>query len=227
MTRPGGPLARRELHFFWLADCSASMGEHGKIHALNTAIEEALPHMRSIANENAHAQILVRAVSFGSDARWHNAQPTPVDDFRWTPLQASGTTAMGSALRLVAKELEVPAISDRSLPPVLVLVSDGQPTDNFDGALGELLAKPWGRKAVRMAIAIGSDANHDVLQRFIGHAELQPLHARNPEELVRHIRWASTAAINVASQPSSGDGGLQLTASSVPATDLPADDDVW
>ena len=33
---------------------------------------------------------------------------------------------------------------------------------------------PWGKKAVRVAIAIGEDADHEVLQKFIGHPELKP-----------------------------------------------------
>jgi len=35
----------------------------------------------------------------------------------------------------------------------------------------------------------------DCLQIFIANVELKPLHANNPGELVRHIRWASTEAV--------------------------------
>ena len=70
----------------------------------------------------------------------------------------------------VAAELDQPPMPDRALPPVLVLVSDGQPTDDFQGGLRELLGKPWGGKAIRMAIAIGRDADQEVLQKFINHS---------------------------------------------------------
>jgi uncharacterized protein YegL len=92
---------------------------------------------------------------------------------------------------------------ERALPPVLVLISDGQPTDDFDDGLRALTAEPWGKKAVRLAIAIGEDADTNVLQRFIGHAELQPLRANNAEDLVKYIRWASTAVLQAASAPAS------------------------
>ena len=43
--------ARRELHFFWLADYSASMGGN-RIATLNQAIREVVPDVRKIAADN-------------------------------------------------------------------------------------------------------------------------------------------------------------------------------
>jgi uncharacterized protein YegL len=203
MRRPGGELATRPLHFIWLADCSGSMGSDGKIQALNTAIREAVPHMQRVADENPNAHVLVRAVKFASGAQWHISQETPVAGFKWADLKAGGHTDMGKALALVAEQLKMPPMSERALPPVLVLVSDGQPTDNFDGGLKALMEQPWGKKAVRIAIAIGEDADHDVLQQFIGHPEIKPLQANNPESLVGYVKWVSTAVLQSASSPAS------------------------
>jgi uncharacterized protein YegL len=203
IRRPGGELATRPLHFIWLADCSGSMDNDGKIQALNTAIREAIPHMQRVADENPNAQVWVRAVKFASGANWHIAQATPMHEFKWADLKAGGHTDMGKALGLVAEQLKMPPMSDRALPPVLVLVSDGQPTDNFDSGLKQLMEQPWGKKAVRIAIAIGEDADHDVLQKFIGHPEIKPLQANNPEALVNYIKWVSTAVLQSASSPAS------------------------
>ena len=203
MRRPGGELATRPLHFIWLADCSGSMGSDGKIQALNTAIREAVPHMQRVADENPNAHVLVRAVKFASGAQWHISQETPVADFKWADLKAGGHTDMGKALAMVAEQLKMPPMSERALPPVLVLVSDGQPTDNFDAGLKALMEQPWGKKAVRIAIAIGEDADHDVLQKFIGHPEIKPLQANNPEALVNYVKWVSTAVLQSASSPAS------------------------
>jgi len=202
--RPGGELASRPLHFIWIADSSGSMEQDGKIQALNTAIREAIPHMRKVAEDNPNAQVLVRAVKFSNGAQWHITQPTPVADFAWTDLAAEGETDMGKALQLVAEQLKMPPMSERALPPVLVLVSDGQPTDDFEAGLKALLDEPWGKKAVRIAISIGRDADAEVLQRFIGNSELKPLAANSPEALVRHIKWASTAVLKSASSPAAG-----------------------
>jgi uncharacterized protein YegL len=151
------------------------------------------------AAENPFAQILVRALAFGQGIRWHIAEPTPVDQVVWTDLDTFGRTEMGHALRAVAEQLA--DLPSRSFPPVIVLVSDGRPTDDFDGGLAELMAIPWGRKAIRVAIAIGGDCDVDVLERFIGDPEVIPLTAGNPEELTLYLKFVSTAATKVASVP--------------------------
>ena len=199
---PGGPIATRPLHFIFLADCSTSMSGE-KIQALNHAIREAIPHMREVAKGNPNADVLVRAIRFSAGAQWHVSQPTNVDEFEWNDLSTSGMTDMGRALRLITEALKVSSMPERALPPVLVLVSDGQPTDDFEGGRQALMEEPWGMKAVRLAIAIGEDADTNVLQRFIGHAEIRPLQANNAEDLVNYIRWASTAVLQAASAPAS------------------------
>ncbi len=229
---PGEGLAHRPLHFIWICDCSGSMGVDGKIQALNNAIKEAIPHMQTVANENPSAEVLVRAVKFSTGAQWHIATPIKVNDFKWQDLAAEAVTDMGKALRLVAEQLKVPPMEDRALPPVLVLVSDGQPTDDFKGGLKELMSQGWGKKAVRIAIAIGDDADLPVLQEFIGNNELPVLRANNPEALVRYIRWVSTAVLKSASQPPSQAAGATGAGLHVPIPAAPDPgpsdaDDVW
>lgn len=230
--RPGGELATRPLHFIWIADCSGSMAVDGKIQSLNTAIKEAIPHMQDVADENPNAQVLVRAVRFSDGAQWHVSQPTDIADFKWEDLDAGGVTAMGKALAIVADQLKIPPMDERALPPVLVLISDGQPTDDFTGGLQALLNEPWGRKAVRIAIAIGEDADQDVLKKFIANPELRPLQANNPESLIKYIRWVSTAVLKSASSPASqsaaaSTSGLNVPIPVLPDTTGPSADDVW
>jgi uncharacterized protein YegL len=230
--RPGGELATRPLHFIWIADCSGSMGVDGKIQALNYAIRNAIPDMRKVADENPNAEVLVRAIKFSSGAQWHVSQPTPVVDFEWTDLGADGVTDMGKALAMVADQLKIPPMSERALPPVLVLISDGQPTDDFESGLEALMDQAWGKKAVRIAIAIGEDADHDVLQKFIGHAELKPLQANNSESLVKYIKWVSTAVLKSASSPASQSADASSPVTNVPVPAVPdagpsSADDVW
>ena len=104
---------------------------------------------------------------------------------------------MGQAIDLVCDALEINNMPERGLPPVLVLISDGQPTDNFDAPLERLVRMPWGAKSVRVGIAIGDDADTDVLQRFMGGdaRELKPLVATNAQDLVKFIKWASTVPL--------------------------------
>lgn len=165
---PNVRLASRPLHFIYLCDCSGSMAAQGKMQALNQAIRQSLPGMARVARENPEARVLVRAVRFADRAHWHIATPTPVEALQWHDLQAGGVTAMGEALDLLAGQLASPPMEERALPPVLVLISDGQPTDDFETSLARLMRLPWAQKAVRLAIALGHDADLEVLQQFIG-----------------------------------------------------------
>jgi uncharacterized protein YegL len=228
MPFPDVKLANRPLHFIYLCDCSGSMAAQGKMQALNQAIRQSLPGMAAVARENPEARVLVRAVSFADRAAWHIQTPTPVDQLQWQDLQAGGITAMGEALELVAAALSTPPMEVRALPPVLVLISDGQPTDDFAAGLGALMRVPWAQKAVRLAIALGHDADTEVLQRFIGselagglpagevpgasgrmplassgRSPRRPLQAGNATSLAQYIQWASTAVVGAASMPAS------------------------
>ena len=230
--RPGGELASRPLHFIWICDCSGSMQEDGKIQSLNNAIKEAIPHMQKAADENPNAQVFVRAARFSDGAQWHVALPTPVADFKWSDLRAAGLTDMGKALTMVAEQLRIPPMSDRALPPILVLVSDGQPTDDFESALKVLLDLPWGKRAVRIGIAIGEDANKEKLRAFVANPELPVLEANNAETLVNYVKWASTAVLKAASAPASQSKAASASAGNVPVPEppapaVPAVGDVW
>lgn len=234
MAFPDVKLARRPLHFIYICDCSGSMGG-SKMQSLNQAIRQSLPAMADVARDNPEAQLLVRAVCFSDHARWHIADPTPVEalEHGWRDLEARGLTAMGEALKLVAQALRTPPMEQRALPPVLVLISDGAPTDDYYGGLQTLLQEPWARKAVRLAIAIGYDANIEDLQKFIGpepstvdeaeRTAMRPLQANDARTLARYIKWASTAVVNAASRPVSSIGGDRApsSTSNVPIPDLP------
>jgi uncharacterized protein YegL len=123
-------------------------------------------------------------------------------------------------------------MTDRALPPVLVLISDGQPTDKFEEGLEQLMKLPWGIKAVRIAIAIGNDTEIETLKKFIGNDEIQPLQANNAEALVKYIEWVSTAVLKAVSSPASQPKGSALSAVHVPIPTAPASGlssalDVW
>ncbi|MCL1866768.1 MAG: VWA domain-containing protein [Oscillospiraceae bacterium] len=200
LKRPGGELVNRPLHFIWMVDCSGSMNGE-KIGTVNHAIQDTVPEMVEAANNNPNAQLLVRTLKFSTGASWVTDSPVNIEDFSWSDLEADGVTDLGSAFRLLAAQLTIPPMSDRALPPVIVLLSDGQPTDEYKEELDKLMKLPWAKKSVRIAIAIGQDVDVDVLREFTGSSELV-LEARNREMLVRMIKWASTAASMVSSPAS-------------------------
>jgi len=216
--QPGGPIPNQPLRFYWVLDVSGSMWG-AKIGALNHAVREALPAMRQAAADNAHAGVEVRVMAFGTGARWLTSAAVPLASFSWSDVGVDGLTDMGAAMQALAADLAAGNMPDRALPPVIVLVSDGQPTDDFAGGLRALMDEPWGSKAVRVAVAIG-DADHDVLRRFVGDPAIEVLTARNPQDLVAYVRWASTEVLRAAAAPA---GGPEATSQVAPTatTTLP------
>jgi uncharacterized protein YegL len=188
-----------------------------KIQSLNYAIRSTIPVMRDAARGNPNVEVLVRAIRFSNGAAWHVDQPTPIDQFQWTDLSVSGLTDFGAALRLLAGALSIPPMSGRAVPPVIVLVSDGQPTDEWKQALEQLKRMPWGAKALRVAIGIGQDVDLDMLRQF-ATPEIEPLQANNPDALTHYIRWTSTAVLQAASQPAS----RQTPTAAIAAVPVPA-----
>lgn len=205
---PGGALANRPLHFFWMVDCSSSMAGD-RIGAVNHAIQECIEPMREEAAGNPNAQLYIHTLKFASGASWVTAEPVPIEEFAWEDVEASGITDMGKAFELLAGQLSMPPMPARALPPVIVLLTDGYPTDDWKRPLEKLLKMPWGKKAVKVAIAIGKDAERSVLEAFTGNPEAV-LDAGNPEVLTHFIKWASTVASAVSNPTSNpvevGDG---------------------
>src|SRR5580658_7775272 len=195
---PGGGVARRPLHVILLADCSGSM-TGAKIQALNFAIGDMLQHF-AIWEREQEKRILVRAVAFADEPRWHIRDPTPATSMRWKELAAvdKGHTFMAPAFRMVGEALTADQAS-RGLRPVLVLITDGLPTDqpaDFDAGLQALLSVPAARDAMRIAVAIGNAARSDALAKFIGNSSLPVLVASDVEQIADQLHRASLWVTN-------------------------------
>ncbi len=108
---------------------------------------------------------------------------------------------MAPLFRMVAQVLTADQAS-RGLRPVLVLVTDGLPTDHeadLNASLQELLAVPAARDALRVAVAIGDNARSDALTKFIGNSNLPVLVAGDgdveqiADQLYRVSVWVTRA----------------------------------
>jgi uncharacterized protein YegL len=193
LGEPGAP--RRDVHFFWLLDGSTSMVHDERIQSLNYAIAIAIPEMRRIASEQWTANVLVRALRFANDVEWLVERPTPVDQFEWTTdMVADGETAMGKALSAVADELAKLDVRGKYYPPVIILITDGEPTDpdGFETGLQRLLDQRLGRVSTRIAIAIKvTERGMDCLKKFADVI----LPAEKADEIAQSIEIASTSGI--------------------------------
>lgn len=207
---PAGQVTKRVLNFFWLTDCSASMGGK-KIATLNQAIREALPLIKQAVAAHPQVQVMMSAIKFSDDASWHiGPDPVPLEQFTWSELEADGLTATAKAIDLLAKALSIERMPRRGFPPVCILISDGyctDPEEEYNRAIAELNRIPWGMKAIRLAIAIGdeSEYNEKELLKFVNQPSVGLLKAHNPEELLNYIKWASTEATLGSSRSKSRD----------------------
>ena len=219
-----GGTARRSLRFILLVDVSGSMSGD-KIQAVNRAVRECVPEMRKSNADNPFAEMSVEVITFSTGATWHIPR-TPVERFEWRDLSADGVTDLGAGVDLLTEGLDVQNMGKRNLPPVLLLMSDGGPTDDWELALRRFEATPWGKpgRTVRIAVAIGEGANKGVLQRFTGSPETV-LSADRAATLVNLIRWASISVTQSHSRSVAVGAGGAVGAPLPPPPSLAADDD--
>lgn len=180
----------RPLPVIVLADVSGSMSVDGKIQSLNQSMREMLESFRG--EEDLRAEIHVAVITFGGNQVHRHLPLAPAAGARWTDLPADGNTPMGSAFR-AAKELleDRAAIPGRAYRPTLVLVSDGQPTDEWKAPLDELLASERGGKAFRMALGIGADADMAVLSAFLRDPEARVFRADEARQIRQFFRFVT------------------------------------
>jgi hypothetical protein len=77
-----------------------------------------------------------------------------------------GNTDFGAALTCLGDALTPPKHPKRAICPLVVLLSDGWPTDEYEAALAALDLLPRWKHVQPFAIAIGQDADREVLTKF-------------------------------------------------------------
>jgi uncharacterized protein YegL len=188
---------------FFVVDTSGSMSGT-KIGSVNTAIENVIPELKDISESNADAQIKIAALTFSSGAEWVFDSPIDAETFRWNYVNAGGVTELGLACEKLNEKLSRNAfMSDvtGSFAPAIFLMSDGEPTDNYQSGLNKLKNNNWFKKAIKIAVAIGNDANKRVLEDFAGNSE-SVLIVHDPESLKKMIRFVSVRASEIGSKSS-------------------------
>jgi uncharacterized protein YegL len=195
-------IPRKTMVLFFLVDTSGSMGG-SKIGAVNAAIEEVIPELKDLSAANADARIKIAALEFSSGSRWVTSQgPEDIELFRWQYLDAGGSTDMGDAFEKLNEKLSIKTFMNEatgSFAPALFLLSDGEPTDDFEHALDKLKQNNWFKKGIKVAVSIGDDANKGMLAKFTGSTE-SVLEVHSSAMLRKMIRFVSIRASEVASK---------------------------
>ena len=198
-------IPRRKMTLFFLIDTSGSM-LGSKIGSVNDAIENVLPIIGEISDENPDAEINVAALEFSTGTRWLYDEPKDAKEFIWQQVEAEGLTSLGEACEELNKKLSRTGgfMSSPSgcYAPAIILLSDGGPTDNFDKGLKLLQGNSWFKNAIKIAIAIGDDADKEVLRQFTD-AQEAVITVHNIEALKTMIRIIAITSSQIGSKSTS------------------------
>ncbi len=198
---------RRTMTLFFLIDTSGSMAGN-KIGAVNDAIENVLPMLNDISESNPDAEIKVATLEFSNGAKWLYDEPKLAKDFVWQNVAANGLTSLGEACLELEKKLHrengFMKNASGSFAPAIILLSDGGPTDDYTSGLAKLKGNNWYKAAIKIAIAIGDDADRDVLKDFTGNSEAV-ITVHNIDALKQIIRVVAVTSSQIGSKSSSAD----------------------
>lgn len=154
----------KPLPVILLLDVSGSMGGE-KIRNLNDAVRDMLEVFRD--TENSETEIWVAIITFGDQVKLHQ-KLVSAGQIQWQDLSAGGSTPLGVALQMAKAMIEdKDIVPSRAYRPTVVLVSDGQPTDDWENPLKGFISDGRSGKCDRMAMAIGAQADETVLGKFI------------------------------------------------------------
>lgn len=189
------------MRLYWLIDTSGSMADEAAIDAVGEMMRSCADVIRAAAARVALLkELLVHAIQFSDDASWVSpalADGVPGEAYTWDAhLAADGESHVGKAIELLADHLKT--MPDDAFKPVVVLITDGPPTDDFDAAFRRLLADKGGKKTFRYAVAIGEAADertegYRVCKKFCT-PQITPLRG-DVAEVTRQIGLAMTRAI--------------------------------
>ena len=193
----------RALPVFILADTSGSM-MGAKINELNLALRHMISEFQNVDEIRGKFQLSI--ITFGPNVQV--SQPlADVEGVQLTELSAGGRTPMGAAFETVSAMIEDKSVvSSRSYTPTIVLVSDGVPTDCPEeyhsigdysewAALNKLKNGERSRKCQRLALAIGDDADVNMLREFIGNADTPLIKAHNVQGISKFFKWVTMSTI--------------------------------
>ncbi len=188
----------RILPVILLADVSGSMKVDGKIESLNSAIKQMLPDFAEESDNRV--EIHVAVITFGNDKAELHLSLTPAKDVQWKQLCAQGRTPLGAALKLAKRVIEDDSvIPGTAYRPALILISDGIPTDEWKTPLKELLMSNRASKADRFAMAIGADADMNILNAFLDNNGQPVFKADEGSKIRRFFQWV-TMSVSIRSQ---------------------------
>jgi len=195
----------RRLPVYLLLDTSGSMSGE-PIEAVKNGVQLMISSLRQ--NPQAIETAYISVISFDSSAR----QLVPLTDlatFQMVDLKATGTTALGEALRLVSQSIDSEVVKTTDMKkgdwkPLVCIFTDGIPTDDWQGGLSEFKKR---KTAFTVACGAGSKADNNVLKQITDN--VVALDTADSQSIGKFFTWV-TASIGVSSTKVE-DAGKEVT----------------
>ena len=195
----------RRLPVYLLLDTSGSMAGE-PIEAVKNGVQVMISSLRNDpqAVETAYLSI----ITFDSDAR----QTVPLTDlasFQMPDLIATGTTSLGEALKVLSNCIrtevrKTTAEVKGDWKPLVFIMTDGQPTDDWQSGLNEFKKS---KVAFTVACAAGSGADANILKQITDN--VVSLDTADSASIGKFFQWV-TASIGVSSTKVE-DSGKEVT----------------
>ena len=192
-------VSKKSLVIFFLIDTSGSM-RGTKMGELNTVMEELIPEIRRVGEADTDVKLAV--LTFSTNVSWMYSEPISIENFEWTRLRADGVTSMGAAFKELSLRmsrngfLNSPSLS---FAPVMFLMTDGYPSDDYKAGLKALESNSWYKFGLKAALGIGNEANDEMLAEFTGTKDTV-VHAYSGGQLAQMIKIVAVTASQIGSK---------------------------
>ena len=185
----------RRLPVYLLLDTSGSMSGE-PIEAVKNGVQIMISSLRQ--NPQAIETAFLSVITFDSTAQ----QIIPLTDlasFQMVDIKATGVTALGEALKLVAHKIDTEVQKTTTeqkgdWKPLVFIMTDGIPTDDWQSGLNEFKKS---KVAFTVACAAGSGADANILKQITDN--VVSLDTADSASIGKFFQWV-TASIGVSAR---------------------------
>lgn len=179
----------RRLPVYLLLDTSGSMWGD-PIEAVKNGVQVLLSTLRSdpYALETAYLSV----ITFDSEAK-QIVPLTEVAQFQMPNIEATGCTALGDALQLLADKVDAEVVKTTpeqkgDWKPLVFIMTDGVPTDDITRGLEAVRKRKFG---VIVACAAGDGADTDILKKIT--ESVVKLDTTDSDTIKKFFKWVSAS----------------------------------
>lgn len=198
----------RRLPVYLLLDTSESMAGPA-IKAVEESVRTLLSELRQnpLAIDTVHLSV----ITFGREAQ-HVVPLTELMKFEAPVLRVRTGTALGAALQVLSVSLEndvqkITTSVKGDYQPLVFILTDGQPTDDWESQADAINTLIRGKRANVFAIGCGPDVDTEVLYRITANVLVMP--NLTPEAIRKSFVWLSASVKTVSAKVQEGpDMGL-------------------